>query len=280
MVKTFFQLIKFEHTLFALPFAYLGMVMAEKRWPSWRVFFLVTIAMASARTAGIPLHRLIDRGIDARNPRTKNRALLTGEFKASWAWILAGLSALILVSSAWALNPLCFKLSPVALIFLTGYHYAKRFTWVCHWILGAVLAIAPIGGWLAVTGVVSWQVVPLALAVLFWVAGFDIVYSLQDADFDKASGLHSAPVRFGVSRALQISSGCHLVTLFCLVFFGLISGLGLVYGAGILVTALLLRFEHSLVADGDLTKLNAAFFIINGWIGVLLFVFTLLEVYR
>ena len=279
-VKTFFELIKFEHTLFALPFAYLGMVMAQKRWPSWSVFFLVTVAMASARTAGMTLNRLIDRGIDARNPRTKNRAILTGQFQASWAWILVGISVLILVLSAWALNPLCLKLSPVALIFLTGYHYAKRMTWGCHWILGSVLAIAPVGGWLAVTGVVSLQAAPLALAVLFWVAGFDILYSLQDMDFDKASGLHSAPVRFGLTRALTISYGCHVATLIFLILFGLLTGVGAVYGAGVLITALLLRFEHVLVADGDLTKLNTAFFTINGWVGILLFIFILLEVYR
>ena len=279
-IRTFFELIKFEHTLFALPFAYLGMVMAQKRWPSWRVFILVTLAMASARTAGMTLNRLIDRGIDARNPRTRNRPLVSGAFKVSWAWVCAAVSILILVLSAWALNPLCLKLSPVALAALTGYHYAKRFTWTCHWVLGAVLAIAPVGGWLAVTGVFSWQVLPVALAVLFWVAGFDIVYSLQDADFDKASGLHSVPVRYGMTRALQISSGCHAATLLFLILFGVAAGLGVVYGAGVLITAVLLRFEHSLVADGDLSKLNTAFFTINGWIGVLLFIFTYLEAYR
>jgi len=279
-IKTFFELIKFEHTLFALPFAYLGMVMAERHWPSWRVFVLVTLAMASARTAGMTLNRLIDRGVDARNPRTRSRPLVSGAFKASWAWICAAVSVFILVLSAWALNPLCLELSPIALIALTGYHYAKRFTWTCHWILGGVLAIAPVGGWLAVTGVFSWQTAPLALAVLFWVAGFDILYSLQDADFDKASGLHSIPVRYGVKRALQISSACHAATLLFLILFGAVSGLGVVYGAGVLITAVLLRFEHSLVADGDLSKLNTAFFAINGWIGVLLFVFTFLEAYR
>lgn len=279
-IKTFFELVKFEHTAFALPFAYLGMVMARKSWPSWRVFFLVTLAMASARTAGMTLNRLIDRKIDSQNPRTRTRALVTGAFETSWAWGCAIVSAALLLLSAWALNPLCFKLSPVALIFLTGYHYAKRFTWSCHWIIGAVLSIAPMGGWIGVTGAFSWPATLLALAVLFWVAGFDILYSLQDADFDKASRLHSVPVRFGTKAALKISSACHVTTLVFLILFGLVLGLGAIYAVGVMITAALLRYEHSLVADGDLAKLNTAFFVINGWIGVLLFVFTCLEIYR
>ena len=166
--------------------------MAGRRWPSWHVFFLVTLAMAFARTAGMTLNRLIDRNIDARNPRTRSRPLVLGTFKVPWAWGCAIFSAWLLLFSAGALNPLCLKLSPVALICLTGYHYAKRFTWFCHWILGTVLAMAPAGGWFAVTGVFSWQAAPLSLAVLFWVAGFDILYSLPDVEDRKSTRLNSS----------------------------------------------------------------------------------------
>ncbi len=279
-LKTFFELIKFEHTVFALPFAYMGMVLAQKRWPGFIVFLWVTLAMASARTAGMTLNRIIDRQIDAKNPRTKNRALVTGEFKILWAIgaVVAGIALLLL--SSWQLNELCLKLSPVAFILLTGYHYAKRFTFLCHFILGAVLAVAPIGGWLAVTGVFAWPPFILGLAVLFWVAGFDILYALQDTDFDRASGLHSIPVKYGESKALFISKICHLVTALWLILFGIVAGLGSIYFVGVVVTSILLCVEHWLISEGGLSKINAAFFTVNGWIGILLFIFTLMEIYK
>lgn len=279
-LKTFFELIKFEHTVFALPFAYMGMVLAQKRWPGFVVFLWVTLAMASARTAGMTLNRIIDRHIDAKNPRTKNRALVTGEFKILWAIgaVVAGVALLLL--SSWQLNELCLKLSPVAFILLTGYHYAKRFTFLCHFILGAVLAVAPIGGWLAVTGVLAWPPFVLGLAVLFWVAGFDILYALQDLDFDRAANLHSIPVKYGESRALFISKICHLVTVLWLILFGFVAGLGPIYFVGVAVTAILLCVEHWLISEGGLSKINAAFFTVNGWIGILLFIFTLMEIYK
>jgi 4-hydroxybenzoate polyprenyltransferase len=279
-LKTFFELIKFEHTMFALPFAYMGMVMADKGWPGFGVFFWVTLAMVSARTAGMTLNRIIDRGIDTKNPRTRNRALVTGEFKVSWAMVITVIGTALLLLSARQLNDLCFKLSPVALIFLTTYHYAKRFTYLCHFILGVVLAIAPLGGWLAVTG--SWSLSPfiLALAVLVWVAGFDVLYALQDIEFDRGAGLHSIPAQFGESKALAISRICHLVTVACLILFGITSGLGPVYFVGVAVVAGLLLFEHWLLLEGDMTKINAAFFLVNGWIGILLLIFTLMEIYK
>ena len=279
-LKTFLQLIKFEHTIFALPFAYLGMLMAKMGWPGWRVFILVTLAMASARTAGMTLNRLIDRKIDAQNPRTKSRELVTGQFKTSWAWASVAISIAVLLLSAAALNPLCFKMSPVALVLLTGYHYAKRFTEYCHWVLGAVLGVAPMGGWLAVTGVFSWQPLLLSFAVMFWVGGFDILYSLQDVDFDRSTGLHSIPVKYGVARSLKIAAFSHAMTVALLIFFGFFGGLGVVYAAGLVITAILLRIEHGLVSDGDLSRLNTAFFSINGWVGILLFVFAAMDVYR
>ena len=279
-VRTFFELIKFEHTVFALPFAYLGLWMANKSWPSWRVFLGVTLAMVSARTAGMTLNRLADRAIDAKNPRTRNRALVTGDFSVAGAWIATGISIAVFFLSASWLNPLCFKLSPIALILLSGYHYVKRFSFLCHFALGAVLSLAPVGGWLAATGYFSWAPLPLFLAVTAWVAGFDILYSLQDMDFDKSMGLHSVPAHFGLTPALKISFYCHVAAVVFLALFGFTAALGVLYAFGVLVTAALLAFEHHLVREGDLSRLNTAFFTINGWIGILLFVFAFMDVYR
>ena len=279
-IKTFIELIKFEHTVFALPFAYLGLWMARKSWPSWRVFLGVTLAMVSARTAGMLLNRLADRAIDAKNPRTKGRALVTGDFSVPAAWIAAAVSIVIFFMAASWLNPLCLQLSPVALILLSGYHYVKRFSFLCHFALGAVLGIAPMGGWVAATGEFSWVPLPLAFAVMAWVAGFDILYSLQDMDFDRSIGLHSVPVRFGLSPSLKISFYCHVAAVVFLALFGLVAHLGILYAFGVLVTAALLQFEHHLVGDGDLSRLNTAFFTINGWIGILLFVFAFMDVYK
>ena len=279
-IKTFFELIKFEHTAFALPFAYLGMMLARKSWPPWRVFWLVTLAMVSARTAGMTLNRIIDLKIDAMNPRTKDRPILSGEFPLWAAWIAAALALVIFFAAARMLNPLCFKCSFAAIVFLSGYHYVKRFSSSCHFVLGSVLAIAPMGGWLAVTGKFSWMPVPLSLAVLFWAAGFDVIYSLQDLEFDRAHGIHSIPAKFGAEAALKASGVCHLLTGAFLVLFGVLNGLGPVYWVGVFLTAVLLFIEHKIVADGDLSKVDVAFFTMNGWIGILLLIFTFLETFR
>lgn len=279
-IRKGFELVKFEHTIFALPFAYLGMLLAHRQWPPFKAFFLITLAMAGARTAGMTLNRLIDLQIDSKNPRTKNRPTVTGEFKISWAWGLTGVSLAVFLISSALLNPLCLKLSPIALILLTGYHYVKRFSFLCHWVLGSVLAIAPIGGWIGVTGSFEWAPVALSLAVLFWVAGFDILYSLQDAEFDRSEKLHSVPVRFGTRKALMISRACHIATIFFLSLFGFFHLQGILYWAGVAITAALLSAEHFLVRDGDLLHINTAFFTINGWIGVLLLIFTFLDIFR
>ena len=278
-IKEYFELVKFEHTAFALPFAYLGMLLAGKSWPPAGVFFWVTAAMVGARTAGMALNRIIDVQIDGKNPRTRNRALVTGELSLAWAWSLTAVSLLIFFLAAYQLGPLCLKLSGVALVLLTGYHYVKRFSFLCHWALGMVLAIAPLGGWIAVTGQWAWQPVFLSLAVLFWVAGFDILYSLQDVEFDRTHQLHSVPVKFGVMQALKISEYCHWATIIFLLFFGAVLGLGVLYWVGIVIVAGLLKFEHHLVGDGDLAHINAAFFTVNGWIGILLLVFTLMDLF-
>lgn len=279
-IKVFFELIKFEHTIFALPFAYLGMFVAGRSWPGWGKFFWITAAMVAARTAGMTLNRILDRGIDARNPRTSKRALVTGEFSLRGAWAAAILAVAALIVSAWFLNPLCLKLAPAALILLTGYHSVKRYSYLCHFVLGAVLAIAPLGGWIAVTGAWSWTPFILSLAVLLWVAGFDILYSLQDVEFDRSFKLHSIPVKFGVQRALQISRWCHVGTVCFLALFAVAAALGAVYWAGIVLVGALLATEQALIADADLSKLNTAFFTVNGWIGVFLLVFTFMDLFR
>ncbi len=278
-IAKFFELVKFEHTMFALPFAYLGMMLAQRSWPGWGVFIWVTLAMVGARTAGMTLNRILDVKIDAQNPRTRNRALVTRELSLVSAWVLAALSLVVFFIAAYKLGPLCFKLSPIALLLLTGYHYVKRFSFLCHWTLGAVLAIAPLGGWIAVSGQMAWQPLFLSLAVLFWVAGFDILYGLQDTEFDRAHKLHSVPVRFGAAQALKISEYCHWATVFFLAVFGVVLGLGILYWTGVLIVAGLLQLEHRLIGDGDLSHINAAFFTINGWIGILLLAFTFLDLF-
>lgn len=275
----FLRLVRFEHTVFALPFAYLGMLMAARGWPGASVFGWTTAAMACARTAGMCLNRAVDFRIDAQNPRTQGRPTVTGEFGLAATWAAAAVSMGLFFFCAWRLNPLCLKLSPLAFVVLSGYHYVKRFSWLCHFVLGSVLAIAPMGGWIAVTGQWSWVPVPLSLAVLLWVAGFDILYSLQDLDFDRLHGLHSIPVRFGPQTALSISARCHVGTAGFLVLFGLVAGLGVVYWAGVAVVSVLLKVEHSILSEKDLSRLGTAFFTINGWVGVLLLVFTFLDLF-
>ena len=278
--KVFLEAVKFEHTVFALPFAYLGMTVAERKWPSLKIFILVTLAMASARSAAMLLNRLIDLKFDARNPRTSRRPIVTGELPLAVAWAGVGICAVLFFLSTWFLNPLCVKLSPIALVLLTGYSYVKRFSLACHFVLGMVLSIAPFGGWIAVTGVFSWIPVLLSLAILFWVGGFDIIYSLQDLEFDRSQGLHSIPVSFGEKTALRISGLSHAAAISFFAFFGLAAHLGWVYWVGVGLVAVLLKIEHRLVEEGDLSKIDTAFFTINGWIGILLFIFTFLEIYR
>lgn len=279
-IRIFLEAIQFKHTAFALPFAYMGMMMAGKSWPGLWVFWWVTAAMAGARTTAMILNRMIDLNIDARNPRTSRRPTVTGELPVAAAWTGAALSAVVFFLAAFLLNSLCFKLSPIALMLLIGYPYVKRFSFLCHYVLGLVLALAPIGGWIAVTGTFSWLPVLLALAVFFWVAGFDIIYSLQDLHFDKNNGLHSIPVSFGEAGALRTAGLGHLLTIVFLTLFGFFGGLGWVYWIGVGVVAALLWFEHSLVSEGDLERIHTAFFTINGWIGILLFIFTFLEIYK
>ncbi len=283
-VRLFLEMIKFEHTIFALPFAYLGMLLAARGWPAWRQFFWITVAMASARTFAMSLNRLVDLPYDARNPRTAQRPLVTGALNPSVAWAAVFISLAVFVLSAWELGPLPFRLLPVALIFLAGYHYTKRFTWLSHFILGFTDGLAPMGAWVAVRGsVFAREDLPawLLLAIVtFWIAGFDLIYACQDVEVDRRDGLYSIPAQFGVATALRLSSLCHAGMVLGLVALGLICSLGWPYWVGIALCALLLAYEHSIVKPHDLSRVNVAFFNVNGYISITLFFATLISLLR
>jgi 4-hydroxybenzoate polyprenyltransferase len=284
-VKTFLEAIKFEHTIFALPFAYLGMVLAARGahgWPGLEKLIWITLAMVGARTLAMALNRLIDARFDALNVRTANRALPLGLISTGQMLVFCVLSAALLGFSAWRLNPLCLALTPLALLFLVGYSYTKRFTWLCHLALGLTDGIAPMGGWLAVNPTLSVaNLLPpflLMLAVSAWVGGFDLIYSCQDIAFDRAHGLHSIPERFGAARALQISEMAHGASVGLLAAVGGLLGLAWPFWIAVGAAAWLLMWEHRLVRPDDFTHIDLAFFSINGYIAVSVFIFTLIAV--
>lgn len=283
-VRVFLEMIKFEHTIFALPFAYLGMLLAAEGWPTWRQFFWITIAMISARTYAMSLNRVVDLPYDARNPRTAQRPLVTGALKPSVAWIAIFISLALFAISAWELGPLPFRLMPIALVFLTGYHYTKRFTWLSHFILGFTDGLAPMGAWVAVrASLFSWEDFPawlLLFIVTFWIAGFDLIYACQDVEVDRRDGLYSIPARFGVATALRLSSFCHLLMVAGLIALGFLCSLGVPYWAGLALCILLLAYEHSIVKPHDLSRVNVAFFNVNGYISLILFFSTLTSLLR
>jgi 4-hydroxybenzoate polyprenyltransferase len=283
-LRIFLEMIKFEHTIFALPFAYLGMILAWGSWEAanWWDFIWISVAMASARTAAMSINRYIDRQVDVGNPRTANRPIQTGAIEANRVLIFAILSLVILGISAWLLDPLALYLFPGALLFLVGYAYTKRYTWLCHYVLGFTDGLAPMGGWVAVRGSVftaddlpAWL---LLLAVTLWIGGFDVIYACQDVEFDNEKGLHSIPARFGIQRGLLISTISHVLTVVVLVVLGLVVGLGWVYWLGVTAVAALLIYEHSLVNPQDLSKLGIAFFNVNGYISVTIFIATFIAV--
>ena len=270
-VRHFLDAIKFEHTVFALPFAYVAMVLAADGWPGWHTVIWVTLAMAGARTVAMSVNRLADRFIDAVNPRTARRHLPTGVLTPTQVVVATVLAGALLLLSAWMLNPLCLALSPLAVLFLVGYSYTKRFTWLSHWILGFTDGIACAGGWIAVRAAFDPPVYVLWFALTVWIAGFDLIYACQDVDFDRQHGLHSMPARFGIRASLTTARVCHLLTIGAFALLGWMMGLGLLYWVGVLVVAGLLVYEHSLVSPSDLSRLDVAFFNVNGYIAVILF---------
>ncbi len=273
-VRLLLDAIKFEHSVFALPFAYLGMVLAARGFPGADKVVWITVAMVGARTLAMAANRVADARLDALNPRTAGRAIPRGLLSVAEMGVLAvvGLAALLL--GAWQLNPLCLQLTPVAVAVLVGYSWTKRFTWLSHGVLGFADGMAAPGGWIGVTGTVDPPAVLLGLAVLFWVGGFDLIYACQDVEFDRKARLHSVPARFGIAVALWASSASHALTVAFLAATGVVLGLGWLYWVGLSVSAALLAYEHLLVGPNDLSRLNAAFFNVNGYVAVIVFVFT------
>ena len=265
-------MIKFEHTLFALPFAFLGAVMAANGLPTWQQIVWITLAMVGARSAAMTFNRIVDRDIDAKNPRTANRELPSGKLSVEFAWIFLFVSIGIFLLAAWSLNWLTFVLAPVALVSVLGYSYAKRFTSLAHLMLGWALAISPTAAWIAVRGGVDSEVpLLLSLFVLMWTAGFDVMYACQDFEFDRKAGLRSIPARFGIARSLWIARLFHFQAFVVLLLLYLFSGLGWVALIGVGAVALLMVYQHSLIRPNDLSRMNAAFFTTNAFVSVILF---------
>lgn len=277
-IKIFLEMIKFSHTIFALPFALTGALLAAGGLPSLRQIFWIIMAMVGARTAAMAMNRLIDAGIDARNPRTAGRAIPAGLISRGLTLFFIIASTALMFFSAYMLNPLCLKLAPIALFFLLLYSYCKRFTALAHVALGICLAAAPIGAWVAIRGTVEMPALILGSIVLFWVAGFDILYALQDLEFDRAAGLHSIPVLLGVNGSLWAARLFHLIMLVLLFALFKVLGLGTFFLVAILAAAAMLLYEHWLLKDGDLNKLDAAFFNMNGYISVAILLFTAADV--
>ena len=274
----FYGAVKFEHTLFALPFAYLGMVLAADGWPGWGKFIWITVAMVSARTLAMSSNRLIHHKEDAANPRTANRHLPKGLLKPGEMVLLMAVSVALFFVAAAQLNGLALALAPVAAAVVILYSYAKYYTWGSHFVLGWADAIAPAAAWIGVTGRLDLEAVLLALAVAAWISGFDIMYSCSDYDFDRKYGIHSIPRKFGLATALRITKILHVLTVVTLLALGMWMGLGILYYVGWAVAVALLIYENSLVKPTDLSKLNVAFFRVNSYISLILFGFTALSV--
>ncbi|MBI5305207.1 MAG: UbiA family prenyltransferase [Chloroflexi bacterium] len=270
-LKILLDNIRFEHTIFALPFAYLGMVLAANGLPTLAQFVWITLAMASARTLAMSLNRLIDRELDARNPRTLNRPLPRGLISPRAVIAISFVAFGVFEFSAWQLNTTCLVLSPLALIFLVGYHYTKRFTWLCHWVLGFTDGIAAAGGWVAVRGSLDPLALLLWFVVIVWMAGFDLIYACQDVAVDQREGLYSVPARFGIPTALILARVHHTITVLALAAVGIIANLGILFWLGVLVVAALLAYENAIVKPNDLSRLDLAFFNVNGYISVIVF---------
>ncbi|TNJ67451.1 4-hydroxybenzoate octaprenyltransferase [Paenibacillus hemerocallicola] len=280
-VKIFLEMIKFEHTIFALPFAFMGALLGSvvrfDALPTWPQIGWIILAMVGARSAAMGLNRLIDKAIDKKNPRTANRAIPAGLLSSIEVLLFIILSFVLLFWAAANLNPLAMKLLPIAVFMTVIYSYTKRFTWACHLILGLTIALAPLGGWVAVTGNIDWAAIVLYISVAFWTAGFDVIYACQDADYDRKEGLHSIPSRFGIGRALLLARLFHVMTAIGLMSLFLMTELSWWYLVGLLVSYAIMFYEHYIVSPNDLSKLNTAFFTMNGVLSVVVFSFTFID---
>jgi len=271
-LRTTLRMIKFEHTLFALPFAFLGAVLAAEGLPRWETLGWITLAMVGARSAAMTFNRIVDSDIDAANPRTAGRELPSGKLTTGFAYAFLAVSIALFLLAAYSLNWLTFVLSPVALVSVLGYSYAKRFTAFAHLLLGWALAISPTAAWIAVRGAIDSEVpLLLSLTVLMWTAGFDVLYACQDYDFDRIAGLRSIPAKFGIKQSLWIARLFHFQAFAVLILLYLVSGLGWLAFAGVAAVGLLLVYQHTLVKPNDLSRMNAAFFTTNAFVSVILF---------
>ena len=277
-LRIILEMIKFEHTIFALPFAIMSAFLASDGLPPLDKLGWILVAMVGARSCAMAFNRIADAHLDAQNPRTEGRAIPAGIISKAAVWIFTLVSAGLLVLAAFMLNPLAFALSPVALAVVMGYSYAKRFTHLSHLWLGLALAIAPVGAWIAIQGAFGWPPIVLCVAVMLWTAGFDIIYACQDWEFDHRTGLHSIPKRFGIRRSLQISSVLHIIMVAILLSLPVLTPLHHFYYLGVAVVAALLLYEHLLVKPDDLSRVNIAFFTLNGMVSLGLMALTLVDV--
>ncbi|MGB7307557.1 MAG: UbiA-like polyprenyltransferase [Candidatus Acidiferrales bacterium] len=275
-IRTVLEMIKFEHSVFALPFALVGALLAARAGgglPTWRQILWIVVAMVGARSAAMTMNRIADVEYDRRNPRTAKRALPAGELSLGFAWAFTALASAVLVIAAWQLNRLALELSPVALAILFFYSYTKRFTSWSHFVLGFCLGISPAAAWIAIRGSLDARMLILCAAVTLWVGGFDVLYACQDVEFDRAAGLHSIPKKLGIAKALLFARVMHVVMVVLLAWLAWSFHLAWPAWAGIAVVAALLAYEHSLVKPNDLSKMNAAFFTVNGYISLLFLLF-------
>jgi len=279
MIGALARLVKIEHSIFALPFAYIGLFVAAKGWPGWRAFLLLTIAMVAMRSYAMAVNRLADVRYDRDNPRTQRRELITGEVSVRQAWGFTAVCAVCFVAACWGLNTLCLALSPLVLVWGAFYSVTKRFTWLCHFVLGSVLGLAPVAGWLAVQPTFTVPALLFGCGVTCWVAGFDILYACQDVAFDREHRLWSMPATFGVGTALSLAAFSHANAAAFFLLAGYAAGLSWIYYLAWAVCSIVLLVEHRLISENELSRINVAFFTLNGVIAVLLGLGTLLAVF-
>jgi 4-hydroxybenzoate polyprenyltransferase len=273
------RMIKIEHSVFALPFALISALVASHGLPSPHQLLWIFVAMVAARSCAMAFNRVVDRKFDSLNPRTQKWPLAAGLLSLPFVIVFILVCTAIFVFAAYKLNFLAFVLSPVALLIIFGYSLTKRFTALSHWFIGLALAIAPAGAWIAIRGKLEGTPLILSLAILFWTAGFDLIYSCQDAEFDRSNNLHSIPAKLGIKTALLIARICHFITLGLLIAFGIAAVSGWLYYVGVAIVAVLLIYEHSVVNPRDLSRVNEAFFTVNGAVGVLLLLFVSLDLF-
>jgi 4-hydroxybenzoate polyprenyltransferase len=265
-LKTLLSLIKIEHTLFALPLAITGAVLGARGLPPIPVLLLMAVAFTAARASAMAFNRIADRHLDAQNPRTANREIPSGTLSVTRVWGLVIVSIAVFLAASWAINPLCGKLAPFALVVLLGYSYTKRFTPLCHYLLGLALGMAPVAGWIAVTGTFALAPVVLGLGVICWTAGFDTLYACQDVEFDRQMELHSIPARLGITKALKVAALSHVVAFLLFILAGALASLGVGFYLFSIITGVLLIWEHRLITPDDLTRLDMAFFRVNSMV--------------